>query len=203
VFLAWLGFHALGLKGAPAYLWLSTVTVAAVLVIGSARGWDRPALGLVWPPDPGVAFWLKTGAWMSAVIFGALLLAAAAARRGHDPFGMCPPVYAKHLVLWTVRSVVVHPVIEEVLFRFVLCGALAGRVPPWVNVVVSGVGFALPHAAAGLAAPDNLIGGFFLAWAFLRSGTLAVPIAMHALGNAALLALTESGALGALACGAG
>ena len=31
--------------------------------------------------------------------------------------------------------------------------------------------------------PDNFIAGFFLTWAYLKGGSLAVPVVLHALGN--------------------
>jgi membrane protease YdiL (CAAX protease family) len=36
--------------------------------------------------------------------------------------------------------------------------------------------------------PENLVGGFFLAWAYLKSGGLAVPVLLHGLGNLVALA---------------
>jgi membrane protease YdiL (CAAX protease family) len=52
-----------------------------------------------------------------------------------------------------------------------------------VTILLSGVLFALLHAAYGNLAPDNTIAGFVLAWAYLRSSSLLVPIVLHALGN--------------------
>ena len=38
-------------------------------------------------------------------------------------------------------------------------------------------------SSTAIPGPDNLIAGFFLAWAFLKSGSIIVPLALHALGN--------------------
>jgi len=40
---------------------------------------------------------------------------------------------------------------------------------------------------SGVAAPDNQLGGFVLAWVFVKSETILLPIALHSIGN--LLAL--------------
>ena len=55
-------------------------------------------------------------------------------------------------------------------------------------ILVSGLIFGLIHVLGGNASPENHIAGFMLAWAFLRSGTILVPIATHSAGN--LLALS-------------
>ncbi len=39
-----------------------------------------------------------------------------------------------------------------------------------------------------LRLPDNLVAGFFVAWAYLRSETIVIPIALHALGNLVVVA---------------
>ena len=44
--------------------------------------------------------------------------------------------------------------------------------------------FGLLHVVYGNPGPDNLVAGFFLAWSFLKSGTIVVPVVLHSLGNA-------------------
>jgi membrane protease YdiL (CAAX protease family) len=48
--------------------------------------------------------------------------------------------------------------------------------------------FAWLHQLYGHLSPDNALAGLLLTWAYLRSGSLAVPIAPHALGNALVTA---------------
>jgi membrane protease YdiL (CAAX protease family) len=43
--------------------------------------------------------------------------------------------------------------------------------------------FGLIHVLGGNPGPDNLIAGFFLQWAYMKSGTVLVPLAMHSSGN--------------------
>lgn len=97
--------------------------------------------------------------------------------------------------LWTiglaVQAAVLAPVIEEVLYRGCLQGAFArvfGRGP--AVLATSGI-FMLMHV--GAADPAALVALFVLSIGFgvvyERTGRLAAPIAMHALFNAANLAL--------------
>ena len=50
-------------------------------------------------------------------------------------------------------------------------------------IILSGTVFALAHLVGGNPGPDNFIAGFILAWAFLKSGTLLIPILLHFAGN--------------------
>jgi membrane protease YdiL (CAAX protease family) len=47
--------------------------------------------------------------------------------------------------------------------------------------------FAGLHVVTGVASPDNLIAGYILAWAYLKSGSLFIPVTLHALGNLSVL----------------
>jgi membrane protease YdiL (CAAX protease family) len=76
-----------------------------------------------------------------------------------------------------------YPLFEEVLYRLAVCVPVAAWLGPRVAIAASGFIFAGLHVLYGNPSPDNLLGGFILAWAFLRSGTLVVPIALHSLGN--------------------
>jgi membrane protease YdiL (CAAX protease family) len=60
---------------------------------------------------------------------------------------------------------------------------LAGLPRPWTAVTVSGLAFAALHIVHGNPSPENLVGGFFLAWAYLKSGSIYIPILLHSLGN--------------------
>ena len=52
----------------------------------------------------------------------------------------------------------------------------------------SGLLFGGLHVLYGNPGPDNLVAGFFLAWAILKSGSILVPLALHALGNLCVIA---------------
>jgi membrane protease YdiL (CAAX protease family) len=80
------------------------------------------------------------------------------------------------------------PIFEEVIYRLILCAPLAAWRRPWWGVVLSGLTFAALHMLYGNPSPENLFGGLFLAWAFLQSGSLLVPVLLHSLGNLCVLA---------------
>jgi membrane protease YdiL (CAAX protease family) len=84
---------------------------------------------------------------------------------------------------------VVAPLVEETTYRLVLFMPLAVLLGPWKAIAVSGLAFGGLHVVYGIPSPENLVGGFFLAWAYLRSESIAVPLLMHSLGNLCVLVL--------------
>lgn len=160
--------------------------VAVLLVLARGR---RASLGLTLDVQPGLGFWVKATLIAGAIVVGfacaavALLWAA-----GYAPdtrsFFTNTDQFAPHL--W--RAVVLAPITEEPIYRLLLCApliALAGR---WLTIIVSGMVFGYLHFHYGNPGPDNFIAGYILAWAYLRSGTLLVPIILHALGNLCVFA---------------
>jgi uncharacterized protein len=83
---------------------------------------------------------------------------------------------------------VIAPVLEETIYRLSLCVPLSACIGPWTAIAVSGVVFAGLHVIYGVASPENLVGGFFLAWVYLKCESIFVPVALHSLGNLAALA---------------
>jgi membrane protease YdiL (CAAX protease family) len=85
-----------------------------------------------------------------------------------------------------VYNCMVWPIYEEVIYRVALCtpsAALLGR--PWA-IVANGLVFGALHVAYGNPDPSNAIGGFALAWIFLRSRSVTVSIVGHSIGNFAI-----------------
>jgi membrane protease YdiL (CAAX protease family) len=81
------------------------------------------------------------------------------------------------------------PLLEEALYRLILCVALVRIAGPQWTILASGAIFAALHFVGGNPSPENFIGGYFLAWAFLKSGSILTPIVLHSLGNACVVAL--------------
>jgi membrane protease YdiL (CAAX protease family) len=75
------------------------------------------------------------------------------------------------------------PFAEEIIYRMGICSVVAAWVGPRSAIAASGILFGLAHLVCGGANPVNLVAGFVLAWAFLKSNTILVPIALHSLGN--------------------
>jgi membrane protease YdiL (CAAX protease family) len=86
------------------------------------------------------------------------------------------------------RMCVFAPLLEEAIYRVALCVPLAAVAGPKWAIVVSGTAFGFLHAFYGNLSPENALGGFFLAWAYLRSGSVCVPVTLHAAGNLLILA---------------
>lgn len=105
--------------------------------------------------------------------------------------GQTFPTYAtppSNIAYSFLRMCVIAPVLEESLYRLALCVPLAARFGPWRAIVISGLAFAGLHVAGGNPSPENLVGGLFLAWAYLKSESIVVPVLLHSIGNLFALA---------------
>ena len=87
--------------------------------------------------------------------------------------------------------VVFAPVMEELLFRGMLFGALKRRYPLWAAVVVSTLAFAVAHINPAQIA-TGLVVGPYLALMYHRLGSVYPGMALHALWNATVLAVAVS-----------
>jgi len=87
------------------------------------------------------------------------------------------------------RMCIFTPVLEETTYRLILCVPLAVLLGPWLTVIVSGIVFGALHFAYDNPGMDNLLAGFILAWSFLKSGSIAIPVILHSLGNLFILGM--------------
>ncbi len=91
-------------------------------------------------------------------------------------------------ILLAVAMVVVFaPIVEEIVFRGVILGALRGRLRPWPAIVVAAAVFALCHFSAWAVVPTFVL-GLALGWLASRFETLWPAIALHALYNGVIVA---------------
>lgn len=95
------------------------------------------------------------------------------------------------LLLVAVLVVVVVPVAEEVVFRRVLLDWLRQRLPVPVAVVLTAVVFAAAHVLP-VAMVYVVFLGLAAGWLRVWHGTLWAPVALHAVNNAFVTALTAS-----------
>ena len=167
------GSWALAVFALAAHLWLTDGDLASV--------------GLRLTPSQGWRWWVKTSLWIGlavaacvAVGLGLWVLSGRAL-----PIYTTPP---NDIGRAFVRMCVFAPVFEELLYRLALCVPLAVGLGPWQAIVASGLAFAGLHVAGGNPSPENLVGGLFLAWAYLKSESIVVPVLLHALGNLGALA---------------
>lgn len=89
-------------------------------------------------------------------------------------------------ILIIVLAVSIAPLAEEFIFRFFLYGVLKRYFGKFVGVLVSGILFAAVHAHLPSFAPLFVLGTCF-AIAYEWSGSILVPMTMHALFNALTL----------------
>jgi len=139
------------------------------------------ALGLRLAPKQGWPFWLRVSAALSVV---QLVVVVIVLRRFPSiSLGRLEPLTLQRLV----SGCLIAPVAEEILYRMLICPPAVALARSWVGIIVSGAVFASAHFLAGVATVDNLIGGFFLAWLFIKSETILVPIVLHSISNLILL----------------
>ncbi len=156
-----------------------------LLTFLSLAGQD--ALGLRNQAAPSWRYWPK---W--SLIAGTLVLAGSAALIGllmlFGKYKAAPQLFQhpSQFADWLRAACLWAPVEEELLYRAVLCAPLAAFFPMRVVVILGGVVFSALHYHYGVWGPNHLFAGFVLTWAYLRSGTLLVPILLHALGNLAV-----------------
>jgi membrane protease YdiL (CAAX protease family) len=183
---AYLAFVAAGRLTIQGEGFLAAVVILSTGSVALYRR-DAASFGFRFSPIQGWTYWAKVTMIVGAVLF-IVILAFAAVFLGVFRFSV--PVryhYVSHpSQIWPlfVSMCILAPLLEETVFRLAICPVLAVRLGPSTAIVVSGIAFAALHVLAGIASPDNLIAGFILAWAFLKSGTLVVPMALHSLGNA-------------------
>jgi uncharacterized protein len=90
-------------------------------------------------------------------------------------------------------TLVVAPVVEEIVFRAGLFRYLRTRTPRWLAYGVSAALFALLHGYWVTSVPLFVLGLVF-AYAYEKTGRIAVPIVAHACFNLNTLLLVLSGA---------
>lgn len=174
------GRGAVALLGLAAYVYL-------------ARD-DSESLGLKLRPTQGWWYWFKAAAWIGLAVLGLLVAAAAAffVWQSICPTGVSMPAKPARpprlIGVAFLHACFIAPVLEETLYRFLVCIPLAGAKRPWLAVLTSGLLFAALHFIYGNPSPENIFGGLFLAWAYLKSGTIVIPVLLHASGNFLALA---------------
>ena len=139
--------------------------------------------GLRLAPRQGWWYWARAAAVIGAVLFVVLVCAGVGfVARG---YALPEPRLKSPAGMWPLflGMCVTAPLLEEVTYRLVFCPPAAALLGPRACVILNGVAFAGLHFLYGNPSPENLLGGFILSWAFLKSETLLVPLLLHAGGN--------------------
>ena len=103
-----------------------------------------------------------------------------------------PPSGLRPWPLDLLAFALVPAVAEELLFRGVLFGALRGKLPAWLAVLVSALAFAAYHGSLPHLLPA-LAGGVLLGAVRVASRRLAPAIAFHFANNAAVVIALRHG----------
>jgi membrane protease YdiL (CAAX protease family) len=154
--------------------------------------WIAPAavqdLGLRVIPVQGFRYWFRVGGVLGAILLAIGLIAVAILLSGHlwrSPESVptvAPAAFVSRFIFACIQS----PIVEETLYRIILCVPIAA-ISSNLAIGVSGVLFAALHFVYGNPGPDNFLAGYLLAWAYLKSSAILVPVALHAGGNAIAL----------------
>ena len=156
------------------------LTLAGLVAVLCLNDGDHPSVGMRFAPIQGWWYWSRLALWFGfwigivlAVLAGVLTLLGQTIQ-----FYSTEPTFGAFF-----RMCVYAPFEEEIVYRLLLTVALAPTLGQRGTIFVSGSVFALIHILGGNPSPENQIAGFLLEWAYLRSGTILVPIAMHSVGN--------------------
>ncbi|MBN1511517.1 MAG: CPBP family intramembrane metalloprotease [Phycisphaerae bacterium] len=170
-------------------MWRCLPAVIALALYAKLTRWDLPSLGLTLRPLQGWLYWCKATA-LIGLAMGILVSLAVLTYRvagWHLTSHSIPLTKAGEYFVWMCIQA---PLIEEPIYRLVVCIPCVVLLRPVGCIVVCGVLFSLLHVFYGNPSPDNAVAGFFLVWAFLRSGTILLPLALHSLGNLCVLILS-------------
>ena len=164
--------------------------LALLVLFGTWQILDRDAadVGLVMPDFTG----LMIGAGLTTVILGLLLyafyyakkldLAARAAQvESLGPLEHFLPQTDKELRSAYLVSISAG-FAEEIVYRGFVLWCLVPFMPIWAALIVSSIGFGLAHSYQGVAGVLKTGGiGMFLGIVYVVTGTIWIPIVMHAL----------------------
>ena len=175
---------------------LATVAVAAAVLRrrgvswGEACGWSAAP----WLPQvrQAVVFYLAA---LPPVLLSSLAYLSVLVRLGYPVDGqdvirlLADPSQPLWLLVYlTVLAVTVAPFAEELLFRGILLPALLKRAAPWSAIVFVSLFFAGLHLHVPAVVPLFVLAMAF-SLAYVATGSLLVPMIMHALFNAVSLAV--------------
>lgn len=176
--------------------WGLVAIVLAVALVAARVGWSE--LGLRWPDRVGYV-----SAFVVVVILVVTVLSVRALRTGvlreagsdsaalRSVGSLLPRTDSERRLFSAVA--LTAGIGEEVVYRgfgIAVLAALAPSLPWWGLVALAGVGFGLAHAYQGVAGilTTGLLGSV-LAAVYLDTGSLLVPVALHALVDLRFLAV--------------
>ncbi len=187
-----------GLSGTVGWYNAAVMTVLylfflAVVLLFSVVKYGRPLSELGFRKfRPVRVIWLATAWWLAVraviLVYSLLITSLAGLFGAKPPTGTVSTVPRIFGPGWTgfalavLVAVIIGPVIEEIFFRGFMYPAFKRVFGVWPAIIISSVIFGVFHADPWLMAPIALM-GVALAYLYEKEGTLAAPIAFHALNN--------------------
>ncbi len=159
--------------------------VALALFVYITNG-DCASLGLRLSPKQGWLPWARITLAVSVAMAACIGIGFGAWHLLGLPLPILatpPDEFIRHFLHMSFFS----PTVEETIYRVAVCVPLVPLIGCWKTIAINGILFAALHFVYGNPSPENLVGGFFLAWVYLKSDSIVLPFLMHAAGN--LLAL--------------
>jgi membrane protease YdiL (CAAX protease family) len=141
---------------------------------------DLPVLGLRLSPIQGWLYWCRLAFWFGIVVGIAVLICTGIWLAFAWPL---PIQRTQPTMSALIHMCIDAPLSEEIIFRALLTVAVLPTLGVRGTIVFGGVVFAALHVFHGNPGPDNQLAGFMLGWAFLKSRSILVPLAMHSAGN--------------------
>ena len=161
------------------------VAIAAYILLG--RG-DLASVGLRLWPVQGLRYWLKATLVIALAVGAFIAIVGLVLVRTGRPLRI-HPISPDDMLPAFVDMCLLYPLVEEAIYRLGFCTGAVSLLGPKCTIAASGLTFGALHVLYGNPGPDNLIAGYFLAWAYLKSGTIVVPVVLHSLGNLCALAM--------------
>lgn len=191
-----LGILAVDMTFAPTIGFWERVGLAGIFLAVCAsteRPFSPAALGLTLRPVLGWRWWLTAGAILGVILALFCLGLYVTVHSMNNPLGF-RSMFVSREEVWPflVSACVRAPIAEEAIYRLVACVAFKPVIGARLTVLITGIWFSLLHVRYGNPGIDNATAGFLLAWVFLKSGSIAVPILFHMAGNAVIIALHSS-----------
>lgn len=159
-----------------------TLALTAFAMIVYLTNGDLKSIGLQSRPRQGWSPWIRTSIKIGLIVAICIIVGWGIwCLTGRQiPYQIIQP---SHFKFRFFHSCIIAPIMEETIYRVVVCVSLVSILGCWKTVTVNGVLFGLLHVLYGNPSPENLLGVFFLAWVYLKSETILLPLILHSLGN--------------------
>ncbi len=159
------------------------LVLGAAAVLGFMAKWDRASLGLRMPSVRRSGYLIKIALFLGGIVSLFSICALGLLWLLDVPIDLRLFTHRSQLLPWLWSACILAPVFQEGMYRFALCTPLAALLGRWGAILISGAAFSALHFVYGIPGPDNLIAGFLLAWVYLKTRSILVPIILHSLGN--------------------